>query len=227
MADLIRKVTLERGYDPRDFAMMAYGGCGPAHAASYGADAGAAEIIIPFFATVHSAVGAALSDTRFSVRHSEPIVLPVDPGRLEAIYATMERAGERELAAADVPPGGTCRTAAGSRRASGRQVHHVRIDAPARFDEQSLAALVPAFEREYERLFGPGSALKDAGIELVDYGVDAIGATAKPPFEARGPGDGRRRASSAARSAPQRPDGATPVYDGQSVGPGAEIPGPA
>ena len=33
MADLIRKVTLERGYDPRDFAMMAYGGCGPAHVA--------------------------------------------------------------------------------------------------------------------------------------------------------------------------------------------------
>ena len=118
MADLIRKVTLERGYDPRDFAMMAYGGCGPAHAGSYGADVGATEIIIPFFATVHSAVGAALSDTRFSLRHSEPIVLPVDPARLEAIYADD---GARRARASSPPrrsrPSGAP-TAAGSRRAS-------------------------------------------------------------------------------------------------------------
>ena len=226
MADLIRKVTLERGYDPRDFAMMAYGGCGPAHACSYGADAGAAEVVIPFFATVHSAVGAALSDTRFSLRHSEPMVLPVDPARLEAIYAAMERAGERELAAADVPP---------ARRAFRRwvearfrrQVHHVRIDAPARFDAQSLAALAPAFEREYERLFGPGSALTDAGIELVNYGVDAIGATDKPAFE---------RAAAGGRPAPrterrawcprERAMVATPIYDGPSLAPGTELAGP-
>ena len=227
MADLIRKITLERGYDPRDFAMMAYGGCGPAHAGSYGADAGAAEIIIPFFATVHSAVGAALSDTRFSLRHSEPLVLPVEPARLEAIYAAMERDGKRELAAADVPP---------PRRAFRRwvearfrrQVHHVRIDAPARFDERTLAALTPAFEREYERLFGPGSALTDAGIELVNYGVDAIGSTDKPPFEraAAGPAPAPRteRAAWCPRSARMVP---TPVYDGPALAPGAELAGPA
>ena len=65
-----------------------------------------------------------------------------------------------------------------------RQVHTVRIPAPARIatdaDVQSIAT---DFEAEYERLFGPGSALKDAGIEMVDYGVDAVGDVEKPqPF---------------------------------------------
>jgi N-methylhydantoinase A len=139
----------------------------------------------------------------------------------------MERAGARALAAADVPP---------ARRAYRRwvearfrrQVHHVRIDAPARFDERSLAVLAPAFEREYERLFGPGSALTDAGIELVNYGVDAIGATEKPAFE---------RAAAGGRPAPRTERKAwcprrgemvpTPIYDGPSLAPGAELAGPA
>ncbi|HSM41594.1 MAG TPA: hydantoinase/oxoprolinase family protein, partial [Afifellaceae bacterium] len=48
MADLIRKTTLQRGHDPRRFAMMAYGGSGPVHAASYGNDLGVREIVVPF-----------------------------------------------------------------------------------------------------------------------------------------------------------------------------------
>ena len=44
---------------------------------------------------------------------------------------------------------------------------------------RAVERIAEAFETEYERLFGPGSALKDAGIELVDYGVDAIGVVDK------------------------------------------------
>ena len=54
MADLIRKSTLERGHDPRDFVVFAYGGAGPVHAASYAEEVGVSRIIVPFFATVHS-----------------------------------------------------------------------------------------------------------------------------------------------------------------------------
>jgi N-methylhydantoinase A len=227
MADLIRKVTLERGYDPREFAMMAYGGCGPAHACSYGVDAGAAEIIVPFFATVHSAFGAALSDVRFSVRHSEPIVLPIDATRLEAIYRRMEERGARELAAAEVPAARRIYRRWVEARFR-RQVHHVRIDAPAAFDETAVAALAPAFEREYERLYGPGSALKDAGIELVNYGVDAIGIVEKPALECIAPGlrpsPRTERPVWCPRRREMRP---TPIYDGPSLAADTELTGPA
>src|SRR4029078_6689694 len=59
MADLIRKSTLARGCDPREFVVFAYGGAGPVHAASYAAEVGIRRIVVPFFATVHSAYGAA------------------------------------------------------------------------------------------------------------------------------------------------------------------------
>ena len=92
MADLIRKTTLQRGHDPRAFALMAFGGSGPVHAASYGADLGMSEIIIPFNASVHSAFGSALSDVRFSLRYSDPLTLPVEPARLEICTRRWKRA---------------------------------------------------------------------------------------------------------------------------------------
>src|SRR6185503_944594 len=103
MADLIRKSTLERGHDPRDFVVFAYGGAGPVHAASYAEEVGVSRIIVPFFATVHSAYGAARSDVRISLQHSHPLVPPVAPEIVESIYATMEADGARRLADADVP----------------------------------------------------------------------------------------------------------------------------
>jgi N-methylhydantoinase A len=57
MADLVRQVTVEQGYDPADFAVFAYGGAGPLHAFSYGAELGCPQIVVPITASVHSAFG--------------------------------------------------------------------------------------------------------------------------------------------------------------------------
>ncbi|WP_424139175.1 hydantoinase/oxoprolinase family protein [Roseomonas chloroacetimidivorans] len=195
MADLIRKTTLQRGYDPRRFAMMAYGGAGPVHAASYGGDLGVKEIIVPYNASVHSAYGAALSDLRFSLRYSDPLTLPVDPRRLEAIYSAMEAEGAKLLEGAEVAEAAR-RYERWAEARYRRQVHTVRVRAPASFSSDSeVFELGTAFEAEYERLFGPGSGLKDAGIELVDYGVDAVGlveklepVSLKPGLAAMAPG---------------------------------------
>jgi N-methylhydantoinase A len=66
MADLLRNLTLEKGYDPRDFVLYAYGGAGPTHCASYGSELGIKAIVVPTTATVHSAYGAAASDIHYS-----------------------------------------------------------------------------------------------------------------------------------------------------------------
>jgi N-methylhydantoinase A len=227
MADLIRKTTLERGHDTRDFVMMAYGGAGPTHACSYGPDAGCREIVIPGVATVHSAFGAAQTDIRFSLRHSDPMVLPVEPERVETIYRTMESEGGTLLSEADV---------ATDRRdyhrwveaRYRRQVHAVRVAAPHRVDAAGLDAIAVSFHAEYERLFGRGTGLKGAGIELIDFGVDAIGRV--PRLEPH-----RLAAADAPQPRLVRPAwcgvaGAmvdTPVFDGGALGAGATIVGPA
>lgn len=228
MADLIRKTTLQRGHDPRAFALMAYGGSGPVHAASYGADLGMSEIIVPRHASVHSAYGSALSDVRFSLRYSDPLTLPVDPGKLEGIYTPMEREGDKLLAEADVEKADR-RFERWVEARYRRQVHTVRVRAPATVSSAaSVEEIARSFEAEYERLFGPGSALKDAGIEMVDYGVDAIGA-AKTPAAARYQGGDRTTPRLRRPAFCPVFNGMieTPVYDGALLPAGAGISGPA
>jgi N-methylhydantoinase A len=227
MADLIRKSTLERGYDPRDFVMMAYGGAGPVHAASYALEAGCDRLVVPYFATVHSAYGAALSDIRFSLQFSEPIVIQDDPTRIEEIFNGMEAQGRAALATADAPE---------SRREYHRwvearyrrQVHQLRIPAPSRVDGAALKQLVRAFEAEYERLFGAGSGLSEAGVELINYGVDAIGRVGKAPWERVPKGGVAGPTATRLAYCPQRRTMvSTPIYDGPRLPADTRIAGPA
>lgn len=227
MADLIRKSTLERGYDARDFVMMAYGGSGPAHAASYGAEVGVREIIVPYFATVHSAYGAAISDVRFSLAFSDPLTLPVAADRVESIYAEMEKRGKALLAEADVRPGQR-RYERWVEARYRRQVHHVRIPVPTRFDMEATQALARAFHEEYERLFGRGSGLRDAGIELVNYGVEAIGVVDKPATERAPSGKAPNPRAKRPTYCPRRRAMVeTSIYDGPALPAGMVIAGPA
>jgi len=227
MADLIRKSTLERGHDPRHFTVLAYGGAGPGHAASYGALVGAREIIVPFLATVHSAYGAALSDVRFSLRFSEPMVLPADAARLERIYAEMERRGAQHLEEADVTRD-RWRFERWAEVRYRRQVHHVRVPVPRALDGAAVSRVAAAFEQEYERLFGRGSALRDAGIEFVNYGVDAIGLVPElqeTPESPHGAPVVRLRRPAYCPRARRMVE--TPVYDGLSLAAGTALAGPA
>ncbi|MSP96160.1 MAG: hydantoinase/oxoprolinase family protein [Betaproteobacteria bacterium] len=227
MADLIRKSTLERGYDPREFVMMAYGGAGPVHAASYGAEVGVGEIIVPHHATVHSAYGAALSDVRFSLRHSHPLVLPAAPESVEAIYAEMQSDGARRLLDADVPAN-RHRFERWVEARYRRQVHNLRIPAPARIDARGLDLLAADFAAEYDRLFGKGAALSAAGIELVNYGVEAVGVVPEVPAESSPPSRGVTPSGERMTFCPQRRDMVkTPIYDGTQLFSGAELSGPA
>jgi len=227
MADLIRKSTLERGHDPRDFVVFAYGGAGPVHAASYAEEVGVARIIVPFFATVHSAYGAARSDVRFSLQHSHPLVPPVDPAIVEEIYTTMEADGARRLKEADVPVTQQHHERWVEARYR-RQVHNLRVPAPSHIDAAGLARMLADFEREYERLFGRGAALKDAGIELVNYGVDSIGSVVAPATSRWSQGGEVAPRTHRMTWCPRSRDMVrTPIYDGPELPAQARIAGPA
>lgn len=228
MADLIRKTTLERGHDTRNFVMMAYGGAGPTHACSYGPESGCREIIIPAVATVHSAFGAAMTDVRFSLRYSDPLVLPVPAAKLEKFFADMEVQGGGLLREADMTEADTSfhRWVEARYR---RQVHTVRVPAPSHIDDAGIEEIAESFHREYERLFGVGTGLTDAGIELINYGVDAVGQVVKHAPHRLTPQSGtpQPRLSRDAFCAVQGAMVDTPVYEGAALGAGATLDGPA
>ncbi|MDR7468410.1 MAG: hydantoinase/oxoprolinase family protein [Armatimonadota bacterium] len=180
MADLIRKATIERGYDPRDFALFAYGGMGPVHGNAYARAAGIQRIVIPGGASVLSAVGAARSDLLHTQAISELLLVPTDPERLRAHFRRMEAEATAMLETEGIPA---------ERRALSRwlemryrrQLHAIRVDLRPGAPDDSLESVVGEFERRYAALYGAMAAFREAGIEIVTIGLDAWGFVDAPP----------------------------------------------
>src|SRR5690349_13491655 len=87
MADVIRKVTVEKGYDPRDFVLFAFGGAGPAHAGVFAQELGVRKIIVPQrrAASTWCAFGAAAADVLHIFEHSAIMGTPVAARRINTV----------------------------------------------------------------------------------------------------------------------------------------------
>jgi N-methylhydantoinase A len=186
MAGALREITIGRGHDPRDFVLYAYGGAGPMHCATFGAELGVPAIVIPATAMVHCAYGALSSDVLFSAQASLPDgTISLGAGgelrsgslgdkRLERAFAELERQASAVIEANGVDAG-----AVGLRRCADlryrRQTNELIVEHPG-----SVAALVERFERTYEDFYGKGAGYREAGIEITTLRVEATGATAKP-----------------------------------------------
>ena len=182
MADLVRSVTVGRGFDPRDFAVVAFGGCGPTHCTGFGPDCQPRRIVIPPAATVLSALGIAQSDIKHF--HTRTFVRAVD-SRPEAqaelvrdlnchcdeLIALTTAQFERE----GIPP--EQRTFVRSIDIRYRkQVHELTIPiaAPGRVDSAAIAATIDDFLRTYERIYGAGSSIGAASLEFATLRVEGI-----------------------------------------------------
>jgi N-methylhydantoinase A len=240
MADLIRKATVERGHDPRDFVLMAYGGAGPVHCCAYAEEAGIDRIVVPCAATVHSALSAAVAEIRHSRRLSAPLVLrgpgadAVAPGVVASAAAAFARVEADTLAMMErqgVGPGQVLVERWAEMRYR-RQMHVVRVAAPAGdLDGPALGRLAAAFEARYAALYGRSATYAEAGLEIVTFGADAVAKTLQPellPLALEGADSahavkGTRPVCWERRAGPVP----TPVLDGEALRPGNRFAGPA
>lgn len=168
MADLIRKMTVERGYDPREFALAAYGGSGPTHAGGFARELGVSEVVIPFGgeSAVWSAAGLYSADIRHIVETVVQQDIPLDVERLNAAYERIEGEGRDLLTAveADKRLWRLERFAALHYKA---QVHNVVVPVPGgTIDDAAAREIVDSFERKYAEIYGQEAAYREAGIEL-------------------------------------------------------------
>ena len=156
MERAIRVVSVERGYDPRDFALVAFGGSGGLHACDIARELGIRTVVVPEYAGALSALGMLMAD---AVRDYAAGVL----GRsdLEKQFAVLERRARRESPAAAI-----------------------ERSADLRYHGQSYELNVPwpgaerAFHREHARIYG--YATPDREIEVVTIRVRARQRVAKP-----------------------------------------------
>ena len=100
MSDLIRKATVERGYDPREFTLLAYGGAGAVHAGRYAAELGVKQVVIPLTASVHGATGLVCSDVVYEYGKSERLVVPADAKRINVNFSMLANMAFEDLRSA-------------------------------------------------------------------------------------------------------------------------------
>jgi N-methylhydantoinase A len=234
MADLVRKETIGRGYDPRDFVLYAYGGAGPLHATLYGRELGAQAIVVPFggLAPVFSAFGIATADMVHVEEFSDPQIAPFDVDRiLEHLERLRSQTTERLLRQGVDEEHITHSYVAEMRYV--KQVFEVSVTLEAdRLRSAGTEGLEQDFESAYQAIYGQGSGFREAGIELVTLRVTAVGRShIRPalPARERGGSDPSAAQRGSRRVFWRDLDGFadTPVFDGHALAPGNRIEGPA
>ena len=234
MADLLRASTIERGHDPRDFALFAYGGAAATHAVGYSAEAGVGGIHVLGDATAFSALGMLTADLLHSFDRARPISAPfaeADYGLMSEVFRELRETAESQLHSEAVSPADARFTRSVLMRFRA-QVHELEIEIPDEltFDSAGIAALIESFTARYEQTYGAGSAYPEAGVEIVTFRLTAVVPTAVAEL----PRLERRSAAGAASRSGCREayfDGlghtSTDVYDGEGLGAGDRIQGPA
>jgi N-methylhydantoinase A len=210
MTRALRIISVERGLDPREFALLAFGGAGGMHACALAEELGMQTVLVPRAGGVLSALGLAISDIRRDYVSPYLCALDgVDAREFEKKFAQMESTAEVDL----TDPEHT-------RRADLRyrgQSFELTVEA------DSLKKLEDRFHAAHERRYGYRMA--DEAVELVNLRLISTVPVEKPELEepeARGDeGAGEREANF---------DGEwmeVPVYDREKMGRGSEVTGPA
>lgn len=179
MAHALRLMTVEKGHDPRDFVVVAYGGAGPGHAVSVARELAIGTVVIPNHPGIFSAVGMLLTDAKEEFLLSRVAKLAeADSEALEKVFAGMEQNGIARMKEA-----GFCDDKISTRRAVDMrytgQEFTLRLSLPDKVSADEFKAnLARRFSELHEHRYG--HAFEKAVPEIVCLRVEVIGQLPKP-----------------------------------------------
>ena len=226
MADAVRLVSIRRGYDPRDFALVAFGGAGPLHGAALARDLSIPTVLVPPAPGVTSALGCLLVDIKHDIfRMYLSPVDAVDPSDVNDAFKELETEGRQRLAHEGV----TKEQMSFQRNVDMRYLGQWRaMSIPVGANITSLNKAVAQFHREHGREHN--YSRPDAPVEIYRLTVNATGRTRKASFAKHKlvkttPKPQSKRPVTFDEQ-PTKPI-MTPIYDRDSLQPGAVVKGPA
>jgi N-methylhydantoinase A len=176
MADAVRLISIRRGYDPRDFALVAFGGAGPLHGAALAQELSIPTVIVPPNPGITSALGCLLVDIRHDLssmflRRADA----ADPAEIEAEFGKLEQEARERLKHEGVPD----EQVSLQRSIAMRYLGQWRsLSVPTGVGTEAVADAVDRFHDEHDRAF---SYRRDgAAVEIYQLELQAIGVTPKP-----------------------------------------------
>ena len=218
MVNALHLISVQRGYDPRDFLLVGFGGAGPVHANALARDAEIPTVLVPPSPGIFSATGLLTTDLKRDAAQTVVQRLDaLDPSDVESVFAALEAAGAEEMRHEGV--------------AEDAIEFERRLD--LRYVGQSYELTVPAggelaqrFHAEHDRVYG--FSAESEPIECVSLRLTTIGRIAKPPPRALARGDAPE--ASSRREVYFAEAGGyvdSPIYDRYVLGAGARLAGPA
>jgi N-methylhydantoinase A/oxoprolinase/acetone carboxylase beta subunit len=228
MADQIRLVTIKRGWDPRQFALVVLGGAGPVHGVPLAEEMGMSEIIVPETPGVLAAfglLGAAIEHHHARTLHGRTDAVDVDV--VNRCLAELDAMGRDRMREEGVPVAGVQVGYAADMRYVG-QAYELEVRVAAPVTRASIPEIVAAFHAAHERVYG--YARTQQPVEFVNFRAVHTFPLPRPALRPRAAGGsslgdarvGERRAHFA-------PGGfvATAIYDRARLPSGARVVGPA
>jgi N-methylhydantoinase A len=231
--DLLHKTTVQRGLDPRRFALFSYGGTAGMHLPACGAELGVDPIVIPHSASVHGAFGLVTSDVVHEDQITQPMTHPAPLQTVRHLFEELHRRVVGQLRSEGFAEH-RIRTLYSIDMSYRRQVHILTVPMPGLelpIGAPAVEAAVARFDELYTQKYGPESSYREAGVELVTFRVRGVGEVRKPALSAEpfaGP-DARHAVVETRNAWVSRTGRMERVlgYDFLRLAHGNEVPGPA
>jgi N-methylhydantoinase A len=223
----MRTITIERGYDPREFTLVPFGGMGPTIAGRFAADLGIGRILVPNDPGAFSAYGMLVTDVH-QVR-SVTRITPLDGAGaddLDAVFRTMEETAVADLLREKFPRERIETLRSAGMRYRG-QSYEVSVPVPALRGAEDIAALAQRFHEAHHRRYGHMAQAE--AVEIVNFEVTGVGLIPKPALKTFARGQGGAPVPHTKRTAHFGGADAVsiPVFLRDRLAPGAVIEGPA
>lgn len=227
MVNALKLVSLNRGHDPRDFTLVAFGGGGAMHAVALAGELGVRKVVIPTGASVFSAWGMMMSDLRRDYFVTRLVDLkPGAAAGIEALFAETEEQARRQFAAEGIDPADVKFLRYGKFRYQ-NQEHTTEVLIEGAVGDGRLAEIAAAFHETYEREY---TYRLDAPVEMVGIHLVASAEVGKLTVSERKPtGTPAEAALKGERDVDYALEGVhrARIYDGTKLEPGMEFSGPA
>jgi len=230
MARAIRVISVQRGHDPRDYTLVAFGGAGPLHAARLARELEVGRILVPRNPGILCAMGLLLTDLRADFAATQltllgPDALPV----MEAEFRDLGARAEDWFVEEAIPAEARGLTRTVDMRYAG-QNYELPIPLPeGGLGQATLEALAASFAAEHHRLYG--FVAEDEPVQLVTFRVEAAGRVKRASFPSRPAAGPDPTAAWMGERDVWLPEVGErvrcPVFDRERLEPGNQVAGPA
>ncbi|WP_435060804.1 hydantoinase/oxoprolinase family protein [Amycolatopsis thermoflava] len=227
MARAIRVISVQRGYDPRDYVLVPFGGAGPLHAVRLARELGMRTVLVPETPGAQCAAGLLMTDIRADFLRTR--ISPPDETTVAGVFAELEAEAMAWLAAENVPAERRRVERFAEMRYAG-QNHELPVPVPeGEITADTVVQLTKRFAAEHERMYGYSSAEDE--VQVVTFRLRAIGEVSRAELHRAPLGDADASAAIRATREVYLPESGgfteCPVYDRRLLEPGHRVDGPA